>query len=409
MNGKVFDLVNPESFFSKDIKPALQNDPPGEWMPAIPDGCIRLSSGYPDPELVPVDELKNSVMKLLEEEKDLPLHYLGSKKVEDLKSFIQNLMVGRSMLNDNDEVLITSGACQGIDLIARTLMDDETLVAVEAPTYMEALEIFQNYTKHFISIEVDEHGLRTDRLEEVLAERRSKGRKLPRVLYTIPTFQNPTGTTMTSERRKHLIKLAGEYDFLVIEDDAYGEVYFDQGMDSLKSLCGGEDSRVLYVGSLSKVVAPGMRIGWVAADQEFIRALAWFKKDLDHPFAQASMGSFLENVDSAKHFTNLRKVYREKCSLLLSELEKHLPDSVSWYVPKGGYFVWVKVPGADTSKLLDQAAAVGVSYVPGKYFYLNQADGLEYLRLSFSYASESDIVEGVKRLGKVIDAAVSRT
>jgi 2-aminoadipate transaminase len=162
----------------------------------------------------------------------------------------------------------------------------------------------------------------------------------------------------------------------------------------------------LYVGSLSKVVAPGMRIGWVAADQEFIRALAWFKKDLDHPFAQASMGSFLANVDLEKHFTTLRKVYRDKCDLLLSELEQHLPDSVSWYVPKGGYFVWVKVPGADTSKLLDQAAAEGVSYVPGKYFYLNQADGLEYLRLSFSYASERDIVEGVKRLGKVIHAAV---
>ncbi|WP_425383169.1 PLP-dependent aminotransferase family protein [Rossellomorea oryzaecorticis] len=398
--------MNPESFFSKDIKPALQNDPPGEWMPKIPDDCIRLSSGYPDPELVPVDELKNSVMKLLEEEKDLPLHYLGSQKVEDLKSFIQNLMVDRSMLNDNDEVLITSGACQGIDLIARTLMDDETVVAVEAPTYMEALEIFQNYTKHFISVEVDEHGLRTNRLEALLADRKRKGLKLPRVLYTIPTFQNPTGTTMTEERRKHLMKLAVEYDFLVIEDDAYGEVYFEQGMKSLKSLCGGADPRVLYVGSLSKVVAPGMRIGWVAADQVFIRALAWFKKDLDQPFAQASMGSFLENVDLEKHFTNLRKVYGDKCDLLLSELEKHLPDSVSWYVPKGGYFVWVKVPGVDTSKLLEDAVEVGVSYVPGKYFFLNQEEGLEYLRLSFSYASEGDIVEGVKRLGKVIWAVV---
>ncbi|MGR3766280.1 aminotransferase-like domain-containing protein [Rossellomorea sp. NS-SX7] len=399
--------MNPESFFSKDIKPALQNDPPGEWMPAIPADCIRLSSGYPDPGLVPVEELKEAVVKLLEEEKDLPLHYLGSKKVEDLKVFIQCLMVERFMLIQSDEVLVTSGACQAIDLIARVLIDEETVVAVESPTYMEALEIFQNYTSHFISVEVDENGLRTDRLEEELSERKRKGLKLPKVLYTIPTFQNPTGTTMTEERRAHVMKLAYEYDFLVIEDDAYGMVYFDQGIGSLKSMKRGKDPRVLYVGSLSKIVAPGMRIGWVAAEKEFIQALSWFKKDLDHPFSQASMSSIVENTDLDSHFITLRKVYREKCHLLLSELKKHLPDSVSWYVPEGGYFVWLKVPGVDTSNMLDQAAAEGVSYVPGKYFFLNQEDGLEYLRLSFSYANESDISEGVKRLGKVIRASVS--
>jgi 2-aminoadipate transaminase len=398
--------VNPESFFSSNIKPALQNDPPGGWMPDIPADCIRLSSGYPAPGLIPVKELEASVSKLLREEKDLPLHYLGSKKVEELNTFLQALMVERSMLRQSDGVLITSGACQAIDLIARLLIDDETVVVVESPTYMEALEIFQNYTKHFISIGVDDAGLLTEQLEVELAGRKRNGLKLPRVLYTIPTFQNPTGTTMSEERREHLLKLSKEYDFLVIEDDAYGNVYFEQGMDSLKSMSRGEDSRVLYVGSLSKIVAPGMRIGWVAADKQFLQGLSWFKKDLDHPFAQASMGAFLENVDLQKHFTTLRKVYRDKCDLLLSELKQHLPDSVSWFVPKGGYFVWVKVPDIDTSKLLEHAVAEGVSYVPGKYFYLNQQEGLEYLRLSFSYASESDISEGVKRLGKVIHSAV---
>jgi 2-aminoadipate transaminase len=401
--------VNPESFFSNNIKPALQNDPPGGWMPDIPADCIRLSSGYPAPGLVPVEELRASVSKLLEEEKDLPLHYLGSKKVEDLNVFLQTMMSERSMLRQSDGVLITSGACQAIDLIARLLIDDETVVVVESPTYMEALEIFQNYTKHFISVGVDEDGLRTDQLEEVLAERKRNGLKLPRLLYTIPTFQNPTGTTMSKERRDHVLKLSNEYDFLVIEDDAYGNVYFEHSMDSLKSMSSVENARVLYVGSLSKIVAPGMRIGWVAAEKEFIQALSWFKKDLDHPFAQASMGSFLENADLEKHFNTLRKVYRDKCDLLLSELEQHLPASVSWFVPKGGYFVWVKVPGADTSKLLKHAVNEGVSYVPGKYFYLDQEEGLEYLRLSFSYASERDIAQGVKRLGKVIHSAVSGT
>ncbi|OIU66330.1 aminotransferase-like domain-containing protein [Rossellomorea aquimaris] len=399
--------MNPESFFSKDIKPALQNDPPGGWMPVIPEGCIRLSSGYPDPGLVPVEELKNSVVKLLEEEKDLPLHYIGSKKADGLKGILQNLMKERHMNIKSDELLITSGACQAIDLIARVLIDDETVVAVESPTYMEALEIFQNYTSRFMTIEIDENGLRTDRLEKELKERREKGEKLPKVLYTIPTFQNPTGTTMREERREHVMKLARDYDFLVIEDDAYGEVYFNQDTRPLKSLKRGNDPRVLYIGSLSKVVAPGLRIGWVAADKEFIEALSWFKKDLDHPFSQASVSQFLYEVDWEEHYTTLRKVYREKCSLLLSELENQMPESVSWYVPQGGYFVWLKVPGVDTSKLLEKAVEEGVSYVPGKYFFLDQEEGLAYLRLSFSYENGREISEGVKRLGRLIMAQVA--
>ncbi|XXM74449.1 PLP-dependent aminotransferase family protein [Lysinibacillus sphaericus] len=395
--------MNPESFFSKDIKLALQNDPPGEWMPVIPEGCIRLSSGYPDPGLVPVEELKNSVVKLLEEEKDLPLHYIGSKKAGGLKGILQNLMKERHMNINSDELLITSGACQAIDLIARVLVDEETVVAVESPTYMEALEIFQNYTRYFLTIEIDENGLRTDLLEEELKRRRENGEKLPKVLYTIPTFQNPTGTTMTEERREHVMKLARDYDFLVIEDDAYGEVYFNQDTRPLKSTMSKNDPRVLYIGSLSKVVAPGLRIGWVAADKEFIQTLSWFKKDLDHPFSQATVSQFLHDLEYNEHYTALRNVYREKCSLLLSELEKHMPASVSWYVPKGGYFVWLKVQGIDTSKLLEKAVAEGVSYIPGKYFFLDQDEGLEYLRLSFSYEGESGISEGVKRLARVIE------
>ncbi|MCA1054972.1 PLP-dependent aminotransferase family protein [Rossellomorea aquimaris] len=395
--------MKPESYFSKEIKPALENEPPGEWLPKIPDGCIRLSSGYPDRGLVPVDGVKEAVAELLDEEKDLPFHYIGSRKMEELSVFLQQLMNGCSVSVNDEEMLITSGACQAIDLIARVLVDDETVVALESPTYMEALEIFQNYTKHFISVEVDEHGLRTDRLEEVLKDRRRNGETLPKVLYTIPSFQNPTGTTMTEERRDHIIRLAEEYDFLIIEDDAYGNVYFEKGMVPLKSR-GGD--RVLYVGSLSKVVAPGLRIGWIAARPEFIRALSWFKKDLGHPFAQASVAAFLGMSDLDGHFASLRKVYKEKCRLMLSELKRELPSEVSWYVPEGGYFVWVRVPGVDTSGMLPAALSEGVSYVPGKYFFLDREEGIEYLRLSFSYASKQDIVEGVQRLGRVVEAAV---
>ncbi|KMJ56523.1 aminotransferase [Bacillus sp. LL01] len=394
--------MNVESFLSKNIKEALKNDPPGEWMPALPERCIRLSSGYPEHSLVPTEQIKESVVSLLEEEKDLPLHYLGSPQIDKLKGHIHQRLTERGMGVQEDELLITSGASQAIDLIARILIDESCVIALESPTYMEALEIFQNYTKQFISIPVDEQGLQTEKLDEMLKDRNEKGLPLPRLLYTIPTFQNPTGTTMTKERRKHVIDLAGQYNFLIVEDDAYGELYFDQPSISLKAL--DYEGRVLHVGSLSKVVAPGMRIGWVSAPAEFITAMNWFKKDLDHPFSQATMATYLDKTNLSERLNTLRTTYEAKCSVLISALERYLPDSVSWYVPKGGYFVWVKVAGVDTSTLLKQALDEGVSYVPGKYFFLNEEEGISYLRLSFSYASKEEIIEGVKKLSKVIEA-----
>ncbi|PYZ94951.1 aminotransferase [Salipaludibacillus keqinensis] len=398
--------MNAESFFSKNIKDALKNDPPGSWMPTLPEQCIRLSSGFPAPSLVPVDQLKDAVASLLDEEGDLPLHYIGSPKVEKLTGQIQDMIKGHDIHVAEDELLITSGACQAIDLIARVLIDENTVVAIESPTYMEALEIFQNYTDQFISIPIDEHGLQTSVLEEVLEDRKNKGLPFPRLLYTIPTFQNPTGTTMTTERRKRVLRLASEYDFLVLEDDAYRELYFDQPSVPLKAM--DREDRVLYVGSLSKVVATGMRIGWVAAAPEFIKALDWFKKDLGHPFGQATMATFLEKTEMAKRLNTLRDTYETKCEALISALEQYLPKQVSWYVPGGGYFVWVHIAGVDTTDMLTEALSKGVSYVPGEYFFLHSHEGKEYLRLSFSYANPKEIDEGAQKLGEVIKEVLKK-
>ncbi|WP_027964900.1 PLP-dependent aminotransferase family protein [Halalkalibacillus halophilus] len=397
--------MNIEAFFTEDTKAALQNDPPGQWMPTLPDGCVRLSSGVPAPNLIPVEELQAAVSRLLEEEKDMPLHYVGSPNMAKLKEQLQARMLQRGIRASEEELLITSGACQAIDLIARILLDNKTVVAVESPTYMEALEVFQNYTEHFISIPVDEYGLQTDKLEEMLAERESKGLPLPSILYTIPTFQNPTGTTMTMDRRKHVLELASTYDFLILEDDAYGELHFQAPPVPLKAM--DNEGRVLYLGSLSKVVAPGMRIGWVTATPKFINTLARFKKDLDHAFAQATMASYIDRTDLEKRLHTLRETYQQKCTALLSALEQHMPESVSWYVPEGGYFVWVRIVGVDTAKLLTQALDEGVSYIPGKHFFLNHQEGAEYLRLSFSYADHKEIGEGIEKLSKVIKRNLS--
>ncbi len=392
--------MNAESFFPNNIKAALQNDPPGEWIPSVPVNSIRLHSGYPAPQLVPSKELKEAVTQLLEEEKDLPLHYIGSPRIDTLKDWVRQRQDVRGMYAKNEELLITAGACQAIDLIARIFLDKDAVVVVESPTYMEALEIFQNYTDKILTIPIDKDGLQTEQLAELLAERKKKGLTMPTFLYTIPTFHNPTGTTMTEGRRKQVLELAEEYDFLVLEDDAYGELGFNNNPKTLKSMDSNE--RVLYVGSLSKVVAPGMRIGWVHATEKFIQALFWFKKDLEHPFAQATMATLLENTDFILRLRNLSETYQKKCQVMLAALEKHLPRNASWFVPEGGYFVWVNIPGVDTEKLLSKATEEGVSFLPGKYFFLNQTEGAEYLRLSFSYESEENIAKGIEKLGNVI-------
>ncbi|MGN8646129.1 PLP-dependent aminotransferase family protein [Gracilibacillus sp. HCP3S3_G5_1] len=394
--------MNIKDFYSENIKNALKNDPPGEWMPNIPDNCIRLSSGFPAPDLVPVEQIKKAVVQSLNEEQDLPLHYLGTSKMDTLRQQIQARMSVRGMPVKDEELLITAGACQAIDLIARIFVDEQTVVAVESPTYMEALEIFQNYTNQFISIPMDQEGLQTEELEKILVDREKQGLSLPKLLYTIPTFHNPTGTTLTKERRKHMIELATKYNFLILEDDAYGELYFEEPPLTLKAM--DREDRVLYVGSLSKVVAPGLRIGWVAATKEMITSLYWFKKDLDHPFAQAIMATYLENNHLDSRLNMLRNAYQERCTALLSALENYMPKTVSWYVPNGGYFVWVKVAGLDTSTLLQQALDQGVSFLPGKYFFLHQEKGKEWFRLSFSFHDKREMEKGVEMLGRVITA-----
>jgi 2-aminoadipate transaminase len=392
--------VKYKEFFPENVKAALENDPPGGWMPKLPKECIRLSSGYPAPSLIPSEQIKEAVDHLIKEEQDLPFQYLGSPRQASLEQLIQKRLEKRGISVREGELLITSGACQAIDLIARALLDHKAVVAVESPTYMEALEIFQNYTNQIITVPIDEQGIQTDILEEILEERKRTGLTLPRFLYTIPSFHNPTGTTMSSERRSRLLELSTQFDFFIIEDDAYGELSFFENLSPCKAI--DREGRVLHVGSLSKVVAPGMRIGWIVGAKELVSAFGWFKKDLGHPFAQSTISVYLKEVEFDERIGMLREGYRNRRDTMIKSLEQFFPKSATWYVPKGGFFVWIKIPGADTSRLLEEALAIGVSYVPGKYFFFNQEDGTEFLRLSFSYADEKEIIKGIQKLGQLL-------
>lgn len=387
-------------YFPLHVRSALAYDPPGSWMPSLPPGTIRLSAGYPFPAVVPSQEIAAAAAAVLAEEGDKPLQYLGSPAMASLPALLRGRMAQRGMALAEGELMITAGGCQAIDLAARALLSPDDLVAVEAPTYMEALEIFRNYTPHIAGYPVDDHGLQVEVLAADLAARRAAGLPTPKLLYTIASFQNPTGATLSLQRRRTLLDLAEAYDFLILEDDAYGELAFGEAPPPLKAL--DTRGRVIYMGSLSKVVAPGLRVGWAAAAAPLIESMWLYKKDLEAPLSMAVTARYLSQIDLGARVASLRARYRERRDLTVAALERHMPAHVRWLVPEGGFFLWLHSPGVDTAELLPRALAAGVAYVPGKYFYFGGNGGREELRISYSYLSPGDLERGIALLGKLL-------
>lgn len=346
--------------------------------------------------------LADATQNLVIAEGDLPFQYWGSPSMVRLGHLLAERSAARGIAVPQDGLMVTAGAAQALDLAARALLGPEDLVAVEAPTYMEALEMFRNYTDQIIGYPVDQDGLQVEALAADLIQRRREGRPLPKLLYTIASFQNPTGATLSLARRRRLLELAEEFDFLILEDDAYGELSFGQPPVPLKAL--DRAGRVIYVGSLSKIVAPGIRIGWVVAEPELVTAMRLYKKDLDHPLGWGIAAQYLSGVDMEARVAGLRTAYRQRRDQMLDSLRREMPDGVTWTEPEGGFFVWIRVPGVDTVELLPRALAAGVAYVPGKYFYFGGDEGRECLRLSFSYLPAEDLQRGVALLASVLRA-----
>ncbi|MGE5590636.1 MAG: PLP-dependent aminotransferase family protein [Bacillota bacterium] len=393
-----------EAFLSPAAREALRYPAPGAWMPPLPPGVVRLSAGYPFPESVPVAGLEAAAHGLLSREGDLPLHYLGSPSMAELPAQLAKRMAVRGMPVQEGELLVTSGACQAIDLAARALLGPDDLVAVEAPTYMEALEILRNYTPHAVSYPVDAQGLDVEAMARDLAHRRAAGLPLPKVLYTVASFQNPTGTALPLDRRRRLLELAAEYGFFILEDDAYGELAFQAPLPTLKSL--DRAGRVAYLGSLSKVVAPGLRVGWLAGPAWLVQAASVFKKDLDHPLGWAVTALYLKSVDLNERVAGLGRSYAQRRDWLLDALQRCMPAGVAWSRPEGGFFVWLTLPeGLDAQALLEPALRKGVAYVPGRHFYLpaEEREGARHLRLSFSYLPQADLERGVTLLAACLN------
>jgi 2-aminoadipate transaminase len=395
--------MNYNRYLPPHVREALAYDPPGSWMPPLPPGVVRLSAGYPFPAAVPSQDLAQATAELLAAEGDKPLQYLGSPAMASLPALLRRRMAERGMALAESELMVTAGGCQAIDLAARALLGPDDLVAVEAPTYMEALEIFRNYTPQIVGYPVDGAGLDVEALAHDLAERRAAGRPTPKLLYTIASFQNPTGTTMPLARRQALLRLAEAYDFLILEDDAYGELAFGEAPPPLKAL--DTQGRVIYIGSLSKVIAPGLRVGWAAAAAPLIQAMSLYKKDLEAPLSMAITARYLAGIDLGARVAELRRRYRERRDWAVAALERYMGDRVRWQVPEGGFFLWLHTPGVDTAALLPRALEAGVAYVPGKYFFFGEGSGREYLRISYSYLEPGALERGIAILARALEMA----
>ena len=370
---------------------------------------ISFAGGLPDPGSFPCREVARASDKLLAEQGERMLQYGPARGTAELIDVVVERMAARDMSVAREEVLITSGAQQALDLAGKVLVDPGDVVLVERPTFIGALGAFRNYECRPVGVPMDDEGLDTDALSEALEELGEEAARV-KFLYTIPNFHNPSGITMSPSRRKGLLEMAEEHDFLIVEDDAYGELWFEGGLESTRPIkAGDEDGRVIYAGSFSKLVSPGIRMGWMAARGDIIDKCEMAKQMMDvcpSPLIQSIVAELHNSGYLDGHVEELRAIYKSRRDIMLAALEEHMPAGVKWTRPAGGFYVWITLPeGMDALALLDTALKNNVAYVIGSAFFEDDS-GQNTLRVSFCHETEDVIREGMARLGRAFTDAL---
>jgi 2-aminoadipate transaminase len=356
---------------------------------------ISFAGGLPSPATFPVEHMKAAFDKVLSESGKTALQYGPTDGYPLLREWIANSLSTDSCKILPEQVLMTSGSQQALDLLGKVLIDEGSRVLVETPSYLGALQAFSVYRPEFKSVATDEHGLVPSSIEAV-----AEG---ARMLYALPNFQNPTGRSLSIERRVELVETCARLGIPLIEDDPYGALSY-KGEPFPKMLNMNPDG-VIYMGSFSKVLTPGIRLGYVVAPLPLVRRLELAKQAADLHTAQLTQMVVYEVIKDGfldKHIPEIRTLYANQCQAMLDAMAEHFPSQVSWTKPEGGMFIWVTLPkNIDAMKLLDQAIAAKVAFVPGAPFYANEAE-TNTLRLSFVTVPPERIREGVAILGKLI-------
>jgi 2-aminoadipate transaminase len=369
---------------------------------------ISLAGGLPDTTTFPAEDFAALMTRVGVDSVAKALQYGPTEGLDEAKACIVQVMEAEGMDVEPDDLLVTTGGQQVIDLVCKTLLDPGDVVIAEAPTYPGAVPVFFSYEADVVQIEMDADGMRMDMLEAALERLDAEGR-VPKFIYTIPSFQNPAGVTLSLERRRRLVALARERELLVLEDNPYGLLRYEGApLPTLFSLDGGEF--VIYLGTFSKILSPGLRLGWTAAPRPVLEKLNLGKGAADlcsSPLSQHFVAAYFADRDWRAYVHTLTDLYRRRRDIMLEALAEHLPPEATWTRPEGGLFIWAKLPDyIDTTDLLARALRDHVAFVPGRAAYLDGRGGSE-MRLNFSGVGDDDIREGVRRIGKVVKEQVA--
>ena len=367
-------------------------------------GMISFAGGMPAPEVFPIDQFAEGSEKLVSEGTSL-LQYGTTEGYDPLRSFLAKWTAPRMGREVGlDEILLTTGSQQVLDLFAWAMIDPGDVAIVEAPSYMAALTAFYNHGADFASVPVDGEGMVVSELPALIERLRKEGKR-PKFIYTIVNFQNPAGATMTVERRKELAAIAERYGLAIFEDDPYGYVRFDgEHLPSIFSF--DKAGNTIYAGSFSKILSPGVRIGWVSGPKDIIRQMAVFKQAVDlcsSPITQVLTYEYCRKGYLDSHLPNIVQDYRVKRDAMEESFRKHLaPQGITWVKPEGGFFYWLNTGNIDSGELAKKALEKKVAILPGAPFCINPEAGVHAARINYTYSKPDVIEEGVSRLAQAI-------
>jgi 2-aminoadipate transaminase len=369
---------------------------------------ISLAGGFPDTSTFPADSYAALMRGVATDSCARALQYAPTEGMAVVKECVREVMRAEGVAVDADDLLITTGGQQVIDLVCKTLLDPGDVVVAEAPTYPGAVPTFSTYQADVVQVAVDGEGMVVDELEATLGELEAAGRR-PKFIYTVPTFQNPAGVTLSLARRERLVEIAHERELLVLEDNPYGLLRFEgDPLPTLRELDGGEF--VIYLGTFSKILSPGIRLGWTAAPRPVLEKMNLGKQAADlcsSSMTQHFVAAYFAAGAWEGYVRSLVEIYRRRRDVMLDALAEHLPREADWTRPRGGLFVWATLPDyIDTTDLLARALREDVAFVPGRAAYVDGRGGSE-MRLNFSGVDEDDIREGVRRIGKVVAEQVA--
>lgn len=372
-------------------------------MPEI----ISFAGGLPAPELFPTEDLKKVDEAVLTKEGQAALQYGTTEGYTPLREQIAGRMKKSFMVDCTPEnIVITSGSQQGLSLLDQIFLNPGDVVLVESPTYLGAINAFKLCGPEFVEVPTDDKGIIPEELEKILAKYGDR----VRMMYVIPEFQNPTGITWPMERRKAFMDIINRYDFPVLEDDPYGELRFDgDKVPSLKSM--DTKGNIIFLGSFSKILMPGLRIAWMVADPTIIDKVVKLKQAVDlqsSSFGQRQTSFFIDMYDLDAHVAKIKELYKKRRNLMCDSMKEYFPEGITFTYPEGGLFTWVTLPeGMDAKELMPKVLAKNVAYVPGGPFYPHGGNA-NHFRLNYSNMPEERIVEGIKRLAEVLKEELAK-